>query len=42
MVFVPLVVCAVFFGVAGGEIETHMFAPLTGREERFRRMRGWF
>jgi hypothetical protein len=40
--FALLVVCAVFVSVASGEIETHMFAPLTGKEERFRRMRGWF
>jgi hypothetical protein len=42
MVFALSVVHAVFVGVAGGEIETHMFAPLTGQEERFRRTRGWF
>jgi hypothetical protein len=36
-VFALSVVCAVFVGVAGGEIEMHMFAPLTGKEERFRR-----
>jgi hypothetical protein len=39
--FALLVVCAVFVGVAGGEIETHVFAPLTGKEERFGRMWGW-
>jgi hypothetical protein len=42
VVFASLVVCAVFVGVAGREIEPHMFAPLTGKEERFRRTRGWF
>jgi hypothetical protein len=42
VVFALLVVCALFVGVAGGEIETHMFAPLPGKEERFRRTRGWF
>jgi hypothetical protein len=36
------VVCAVYVGVANGEIETHVFAPLTGQEERFGRMWGWF
>ncbi len=41
LVFALLVVCAVFVGVAGGEIETHVFALLTGKEERFRRMWGW-
>jgi hypothetical protein len=40
-VFASLVVCAVFVGVAGGEIKTRVFAPLTGKEERFRRTRGW-
>jgi hypothetical protein len=40
-VFAFLAVCAVFFSVAGGEFETHVFAPLTGKEERFRRTRGW-
>ncbi len=29
-VFVSLVVCAVFVGVAGGEIETHAFGLLMG------------
>jgi hypothetical protein len=37
-VFASPVVCAVFVSVAGWEIELHMFAPLTGKEERlFRR-----
>ncbi len=40
--FALSVVCAVFVGVANGEIETHVFAPLTGQEERFGRMLGWF
>jgi hypothetical protein len=40
-VIASLVVCAVFVGVAGGEIEKHVFAPLTGKEERFRRTWGW-
>jgi hypothetical protein len=40
-VFAWLVVYAVFVGVAGGEIETHIFALLTGKEERFGRMWGW-
>jgi hypothetical protein len=40
-VFVLLVVCAVFVSLAGGEIETHMFAPLTGKDERFGRTWGW-
>jgi hypothetical protein len=39
--FVSRVVCAVFVGVADGEIETHVFAPLTGKEERFGRTWGW-
>ncbi len=39
--FILLIVCAVFVGVAGGEIEPHVFAPLTGQEERFGRMWGW-
>jgi hypothetical protein len=39
--FALLVVCAIFVSVAGGEIETHVFAPLTGKEERFRRTWGW-
>jgi hypothetical protein len=30
-VFALLVVCTVFVCVASGEIETHMFAPLTGK-----------
>jgi hypothetical protein len=41
-VFALLVVCAVFVSVTSGEIEKHVFALLTGQEERFRRMRGWF
>jgi hypothetical protein len=41
-VFASLVVCAVFVSVAGGEFETHVFAPLAGQEERFRRMMVWF
>jgi hypothetical protein len=41
-VFASSVVCAVFVGVAGEEIETHMFILLTGKEERFQRMWGWF
>jgi hypothetical protein len=41
-VFASLVVCAIFVGVAGGEIEMHVFDPLKSEEERFRRMRGWF
>jgi hypothetical protein len=42
VVFALLVVGAVFVvGVANGEIETHMFAPLTGKEERSGRMWGW-
>jgi hypothetical protein len=41
-VFALSVVCTIFVGVAGGEIETHVFGPLTGKEERFRRTRGWF
>jgi hypothetical protein len=41
-VFELPVVCAVFVGVASGEIEPHVFVPLTGKEERFKRMRGWF
>jgi hypothetical protein len=36
------VVCAVFVVVAGGEIEPQVFTPLAGKEERFRRTRGWF
>jgi hypothetical protein len=40
-VFASSVVCAVFVGVASGEIKTHVFAPLTGKEERFRRTWGW-
>jgi hypothetical protein len=39
--FALSVVCAVFVGVASGENETHVFAPLTGKEERFRRTWGW-
>ncbi len=30
-----------FVGVVGGEIETHMLIPLTGKEERFGRTWGW-
>jgi hypothetical protein len=41
VVFALPVVRAVFVGVASGEIETQVFAPLTGKEERFRRTRGW-
>ncbi len=41
-VFASLVVCAVFASVAGGEIETHVFTLLTGKEERIRGPRGWF
>jgi hypothetical protein len=40
-VFVSLVARAIFVGVAGWEIETHAFGPLTGQEERFRRTKGW-
>ncbi len=40
-VFTSLVARAIFVGVASWEIETHMFGLLTGKEERFRRMRGW-
>jgi hypothetical protein len=40
-VFASSVVCAVFVGVAGGEMEMHMFAPLKVKEKRFRRMWGW-
>ena len=40
VVFALSVVCAVFVGVAGGEIEMHVFAPLTAKEERFRRTWG--
>ena len=40
VVFALLVVCAVFVGVAGGEIETHVLIPLTGKEERFGRTWG--
>jgi hypothetical protein len=42
VVFTPLVVCAIFVGVASGEIEMQVFDQLTGKEERFRRTRGWF
>ncbi len=28
--------------MAGGEIKMHVFAPLTGKEERFKRRMGWF
>ncbi len=41
VVFASLVDCAVFVGVAGGEIETHVFASLTGKEERFGWTWGW-
>jgi hypothetical protein len=41
-VFALSVVCAIFVDVAGGEIEMHVFNPLTGEEERFRRTKGWF
>jgi hypothetical protein len=41
-VFASLVVCAIFISVAGGDFEMHMFALLTGKEERFRWTRGWF
>ncbi len=41
MVFVSSVVHAVFVSMAGGEIETHVFAPSTGKEERFGRTWGW-
>ncbi len=40
-VFASLVARATFVGVAGWEIETHTFGPLTDQEERFRRIRGW-
>ncbi len=40
-VFVSFVVCAVFVGVASGDIETHVFSPLTGKDKRFRMTRGW-
>jgi hypothetical protein len=40
-VFALLVDCAIFVGVACGEIEMHVFAPMTDKEERFRRTRGW-
>jgi hypothetical protein len=36
-----LVVCAIFVCVASEEIETHVFALLTGKEEIFRRTREW-
>jgi hypothetical protein len=42
MVFLLLVVCTIFAGVAGGEIKMHVFGPLTGKEERFGMTRGWF
>jgi hypothetical protein len=41
VVFALLVVCAIFVSVASWEIEMHGFSPLTGQEDRFRRMRGW-
>jgi hypothetical protein len=40
-VFASSVVCAVFVSVASGEIEKHVFAPLTDKEERFSRTWGW-
>ncbi len=40
-VFALLVVCAVFVGVPGGEIETHVLILLADKEERFGRMWGW-
>ncbi len=40
-VFALLVVCAVFVGVAGGEIKTHVLISLAGKEERFERTWGW-
>jgi hypothetical protein len=40
-VFALLVVRAIFVSVAGKDIETHVFGPLRGEEERFRRTRGW-
>ncbi len=39
--FALTVVHAVFVGVADGEIETHVFAPLTCKEERCGRTWGW-
>ncbi len=39
--FALLVVLAVFVSVASEEIETHVFVPLTGKEDRFGRMWGW-
>jgi hypothetical protein len=41
VVFASPVVHAVFVGVASGEIEMHVFAPLIGKDERFRRTQGW-
>jgi hypothetical protein len=40
VVFVLLVVHAVFVGLAGGEMETHVSTPLTGKEEIFKRTKG--
>ncbi len=40
--FASLVVHAIFVGVGGEEIETHVFGLLTGKEERLRRTRRWF
>ncbi len=40
-VFALLVACAVFVGVAGGEIETHVPISLAGKEKRFGRTWGW-
>ncbi len=40
-VLVFVVACAVFVGVAGGEIETHMLILMTGKEQRFGRTWGW-
>ncbi len=40
-VFASTVPRAIFVGVAGWEIKTHMFGPSTGQGERFRRTRGW-
>ncbi len=39
--FALLVVLAVFVSVAGGKIEMHVFARLTGKKERFGRTWGW-
>jgi hypothetical protein len=40
-VFASSVACAIFVGGACEDIEMHMFGPLTGQEERFRRTGGW-